>query len=259
MVGVGSFLAIGPFSDAMLIGAVLTVGFGAFGVLTLYRGVTDLGRGYRIMSNDPVDAGSVHLESGVVEVQGTAEPIDGTLDAAYTGTDCLAYEYEEKHKRREHDGDGNDRTEWRTVDSGGAETPFYVTDDTGSVAVDPDGADVSVDSERVESSMRVRKYEGRLDPGETVHVYGEKVDTADGADAPGDERVYIGDGGTAESFTVSDATENRTILRYLLKGTVTVVIGVIVLGAASIPTLSYTGNLSAVRDAVSQYLPLLLA
>ncbi|WP_135821842.1 GIDE domain-containing protein [Halostella litorea] len=255
----GSPLAVGPFSNAMLIGAVLTVGFGAFGLVTLYRGVNDLGRGYRIMSNDPVDAGSVHLESGVVEVQGTAEPIDGTLDAAYTETDCLAYEYEEKHKHEDHDDDGNEREEWRTVDSGGDETPFYVTDDTGSVAVDPDGAEVSVHSDRVDSSIRVRKYEGRLDPGETVHVYGEKVDAADTADAPGDERVYIGDGGTAESFTISDTTENRTIMRYLGKGVATTVIGVVTLGAASVPTLTYTGHLSSVREFASQYLPLLLA
>lgn len=258
MAAVLSPLAIGPFSDEMLAGAVITVAAGAFGLVTLYRGVTSLRRGYRIASHDQVDAGSVHLEDGVVEVQGEAEPVDGTIESAYTGTECLAYTYEKKRKERDHSGDDSN-TRWRTVDSGEGKTPFYVRDGSGRVAVDPADAAVSLDTDRVSSGVRIRKYEGRLEPGETVHVYGEKIEPVSADEAPGGERLYIGDGGEDTSFTVSDTTETRTVLRYVATGVGTVIVSVLILALATVPTLVYTDRLSPIVEFASQYLPLALA
>lgn len=253
----GTFL-LASVNDEVLIGALVTVAAGAFAAYTLYRAAKNLGRANAIWSHDPVDAGSVHLEDGVVEVQGTAEPIDETLSAPYTGTSSLAYTYEKERKERNHDSDGGSRTRWRTVESGSARTPFYVTDDTGSVAVDPEGASISLDSDRVGRSGRTRRSEGRLEPGETVHVYGRKRDgTADGS-APGDDPVYIGDGDGDATFTVSDTTETRTIVRYLASGIGGVIFGLVLLAVAAAPVLAYTGNLEPILSAASSLLPLVL-
>lgn len=99
-------------------------------------------------------------------------------------------------------------------------------DETGSVAVDPEGATISLDEERVATGARERKYEGRLEPSDFVHVYGQKRDAADG-DAPDGESVYIGDGEETDAFTVSDTTEFWTVSRYVAKGVGMVVGGIL--------------------------------
>lgn len=209
---------------------LLVAGLGLVGLWLLYRGLSNLRSGFVIWSNDPIDAAAVRHESGVVEVQGSVKAIDGqTLSSKYTNTDCVAYDYTHKEKQHSHDPDdhGSD-TEWRTVDSGSNSRPFYVTDGSGQVAVDPEGAKISLDSESVASGGGTRKSEGRLEPRDQVHVYGQKREDQEAA--PGEESVYIGDGEETGRFTVSDTTEGRTVLRYVVKGAGMVVVALIFLG-----------------------------
>lgn len=214
------------------VGVLLAVA-AAGGLYLLYRGFTYLSRGWTIWRNDPVDAGSVHLESGIVEVQGEVELIDGqVLSSKYTNRQTVAYDYKLEEKQRKRTTDGADEWEWKTVDSGSVANPFYVADETGRVAVDPDGATVTLDSERVSSHHRERQYEGRLEPGDHVHVYGQKREATDG-EGPGGESVFIGDGDETDGFTVSDTTEFRTFLRYAGKGIGMVVLAALALGVAA--------------------------
>jgi len=203
----------------------------AFGVLFALVGIGATGVGllkwhqaYRIWSNDPIPTASVRHESGVVEVEGTVEPVAGTTTSRYTDTDCLAYSY--KKQRRRHDHDPDDHDDWRTVDSGGDRLPFEITDDSGSVAVDPAGADLSMDQDRVESSYNTRKYESRLDVGEQVHVYGNKQEAVEQDEGPADHRIYIGDE-EETMFRISDTSETWAILRLVGSGLLLLVVGVV--------------------------------
>ncbi len=223
--------SIGPFSqDQLLLGVVVLVVIG-LGLYLIYAGVKNLKRAQDIWSNEPIDAGSLHTEDGIVEVQGNAEPIDEVTSAKYTGTDCLAYTYKKKRKRQRHDEDGTTHTEWDTVDSGSYSIPFYVSDDTGQAAVDPTRATLSLDSTRVSGGHRTRKYEGRLEPGDTVHVFGEKQQATTKGESLADERAFIGDGSGDTTFTVSDTTETRTILRFFAKGVGLLLFALLVFGA----------------------------
>lgn len=223
--------------------ALLLVGLTVAMLYLGYRGVVYLGQGWTIWRNEPIDAGSVHLESGIVEVQGEAEPIDGgVVESRYTGTPSLAYEYELEEKQRDRDPDGNTEWEWKTVDSGTVAQPFYVSDETGQVAVEPDGATVTLDSERVSSSNHTREYEGRLEPGDFVSVYGQKREATDG-EAPGEESVFVGDGSETDAFTVSDTTQFRTFLRFAAKGGGMLVLALAILGLNAFLSMTFLEQL----------------
>lgn len=246
--------AISVFGEEGPVALAIVGAFGLVGLFLCYVGVTNLRRAYSIWTNEPIDAGSLHLESGVVEVQGEVEPIDdvGTLASEYTGTECVAYSYRRKEKRRTHSStdDSGSNTEWKTVESGEQHCPFYVTDGTGAVAVDPVEATLSLDSERVgTSSIRTRKYEGLLKPGDTVHVFGQKLDASDGG-APADERSYVGAGDRAPAFTVSDTTEGWTVLRFTAKGLGLLVFGVLVVAFLSVGVLGPTDPLGSITDLI---------
>lgn len=87
---------------------VVFVAIGAVTVLT--RGGPALLRAVTLARHDPVPVGTLHLESGTVEGEGTAEPMDGhgTTTAPYSGRDCLGFRYETKGCQRQ----ANDETEW---------------------------------------------------------------------------------------------------------------------------------------------------
>lgn len=76
------------------------------------------------------------LSAGFSEITGRAEPFDGTLDAPFTGDDCLVRtwmieEWEET----------DDSSSWRTIAEDVAAVPFVVDDGTGRVRVDPPDTD----------------------------------------------------------------------------------------------------------------------
>lgn len=211
--------------------------------------VGDLRSGWTIWQNDPIDAGDVEYEDGAVEVQGEVEQIeDQLLTTEYTDTPAVAHEYKLQVHEENRTNEGG--PEWETVDSGTEAQPFYVTDETGTVAVDPDGANVSLDMEKVSGGSEIdigsvdastsKRHEGLLAPGDHVHVFGQKR-TAQG-DGPGDERVYIGDGGETETFSVSDTTETRTVVRYLGGGLTRLILGVAALALGGFLVLVLLGQ-----------------
>lgn len=210
----------------------------------------DLQRGLTIWQNDPIDAGDVEYEDGVVEIQGEAEQLeDELLTTEYTDTPAVVHEY--KLQVHEDDRSGDEGPEWQTVDSGTEAQPFYVTDETGSVAVDPDGANVSLDMEKVSGGSEIdigsvdastsKRHEGLLAPGDHVHVFGQKRDAQ--GDGPDSERFYISDGGETDTFSVSDTTETRTTVRYIGGGFSRLILGLAALAVGGFLALVLLGQL----------------
>lgn len=187
----------------------------AYGLVGIRSGGLQLWRAALIARSDPIDAGAVYLADGEVELEGTVEPIE-TTTSRYTNTECVAYDYELKERER-RTARGETVTSYETVESGAVRRPFYLRDETGAVAIDPDGAALSLDTETVSGGHR-KRYESRLEPGETVHVYGQQRAAVEADDRIDGEETVVGDGDAVSQFTITDTTEFRTTLRYVLNG-----------------------------------------
>lgn len=203
--------------------AFATVLILAIASLFLYWALKQFYRAFRIAANRPISADAVATSNGAVELEATAQPLDESDDG-----ERIAYKRERQKKERERDSDGNTEEKWKTVSTSERASPFRLTDDTGSVVVDPDGSNLSLDMELSKSSSRRRTYTGKILPGDTVHVYGQRRAATDAEDLPDDVEVYIGDGDV--EFLISDTTQFRTIIRYLMSGSKYLLFALIPLG-----------------------------
>jgi hypothetical protein len=249
-------------TEQAILGVVL-LALVVFGVYSIYRAFGDLQRGWSIWQSDPIGAGEIEYEDGIVEVQGTVEQLEGELlTTEYTDTPAVAHEYKLQRKNTDQELEGE--PEWETVESGTETQPFYVTDETGSVAGGPDGAAVSLDTEQIsgDSEFNIgpveastsKMYEGLLAPGDQVHVFGQKRNSQGGG--PGGEKFYIADGGEADAFSISDTTEARTVMRYLGKGVLWLVFGLAALGASGVLALVVAGQLELADIGLQVTIPL---
>ncbi|WP_200531728.1 GIDE domain-containing protein [Halorubrum sp. LN27] len=224
---------IGPVTEEML---VLAGGVAAavVGVYLVVWGVNGLRRTIAVWKSDPTPIGEAHLIDGTIEVEGTAEELSRTLRSPYDGARSLAYSYSKKRKERERNEDGEYETEWRTLESGSESVPFLVADDTGSIPVDPAAATLGMDNEYSDRTGDIKKTESRIDPGDGVHVIGQKR-SANEADADlDDHRTYIGDGEEAPTFRVTDGGELETVARMFGRS-----LGSIFLGAGLVAGFGY--------------------
>ncbi len=120
-------------------------------------------------------------DGGRIELRGTAEPIDEDtlVRAPFTGTPCLAYEYDVE----EHDGGGSG-SDWRRIDDGRGYVPFLLSDDDGSVLIEPPGADF-----RLETDARI-DVDGGTEPPERIARFIEATDAVDCQNTTVDLRVF---------------------------------------------------------------------
>jgi hypothetical protein len=188
-------------------------------VVTLFRNVA---------TSNVTPAAEVPDKTGPVEVEGTAEPIDETVQSPHTDTECLLYDYNKTRVRRnDEDGDGVDESQRRQhLDHEHDHVPFRVEDSSGSIAVNPDGADLSVERDDVgghkeSTDQGVRITENRIDIGETVHVRGQR--RSDEA-SPGSD-VYVGEGPDVQ-FRIGTGGRVRAIAEIGLQAVVTVLFGI---------------------------------
>lgn len=190
-------------------------------------GLNRVRRGYTMIAADPVGAGDAHLESGVVEVKGTAKSLGETTAGKYTGEPALAQKWHEEREEEGTDADGNTTTSWRTTDRGSDAVPFLIEDETGSIAVDAPNAALTIDESNThEGPTNERWYEGRIEPGDSAYVFGQLEKANDRADAPGEERAYIGDGEDAPEFLVSDSGGLGIFADYVVLGGMLVAVGI---------------------------------
>jgi hypothetical protein len=186
------------------------------GVLTLFR---------NLLGSDVTPAGEVHEQTGVVEVEGTAQPVDGTVTSPHTETECLLYDYN-KTRITEHDDDFDGMEESRNrdhLDHQHEHVPFRVADESGSVTVNPDGAQLSVDRDdagghKESTDQRIKITEHRIDVGEAVHVWGQSQSDGEG--------VTIGDGPDVQ-FRVGTGDRTEAVAEAGLQAIITLLVGIV--------------------------------
>jgi len=212
--------------DGMTIALVALVFL--FCLYTFVKGFGLFREAYKIKSRDVTPANEVYLADGVVEVEGTAEVLDETVQSPYTNTDCLVYEYK-KERDDGHTGDDTHDSGMTTVDSGSEEVPFLIADGTGDVAVDPTGAEFMLGTDDVEGGTREKKHENRIEPGNPIHVTGQKREAAEQRDDGLDQqRCYVGDGDRVSQYRITDGSETWAVVGLVAKGVfVTLVTGAV--------------------------------
>ncbi|MEM7465368.1 MAG: GIDE domain-containing protein [Pseudomonadota bacterium] len=102
----------------------------------------------RVMQDMPT-AKLRSAHQGYIELQGRAELMDGApIISPLSRQHCVWYRFKIEHK--ESEGFSNSRdSKWRTTSSGTSDEMFYLVDDTGKCAVDPEGAQVTTTHKRV--------------------------------------------------------------------------------------------------------------
>ena len=206
-----------------------SVAAAVLGVYLIVWGLNGFRRAISVWRSDPIPIEEFHLADGTVEVEGTAEKLVETASAPYSNRTCLAYSAKKKRKEREKNQDGEWETNWNTVSSPSGSVPFNVVDDTGSVAVDPAAATLGMDGEYSNRSGDIKYSENRIDPGDEIHVVGQKRSVTEQRPALGDATAYIGDGDEAPTFRITDGSELETVVRMFGRSTASILLGGILL------------------------------
>jgi len=220
------------------------------GLVVLVLGCRELWFAWRVYRGDPLDVYELPNETGPVEVQGVAEPDEGTTEAPISGSPCLLCEWEVQERRTSGTGKGSN-SYWKTLDEGLVGGPFRLADDTASCRVEPAGSDrrlaehtvtvpggtsppaeirefVASNPEIVPqdgtidlgvAELRVgneqRFVERRLDPGEDCYVYGRAHYDQSAGSRGGEVSVRI-DGKGVRRFLIADRRE-RGVARDVAK------------------------------------------
>jgi hypothetical protein len=79
------------------------------------------------------------MEGQHAEIKGVAS-CDQPLTPPYSDIPCVYYSYKLQRRERSRSSSTSTSYTWRTIDSGSAQVPFSLTDSTGTVTVDPEGA-----------------------------------------------------------------------------------------------------------------------
>ena len=138
-------------------------------------------RRYRTVFDTPTSR-IASAPQGYVEVVGRGrQPPGERLVSHISGVPCLWYRYLIERKR-------GDR--WEYVDSGESHDTFGIDDGSGSLLVDPEGAEIRTSRRSVVTQGGYRKTEWSLLEGETIYVLGEHI-TLRSADAPLDTRADL--------------------------------------------------------------------
>jgi hypothetical protein len=217
---------------------LLVVGLGA-----VLKTRAELGPALRIFRNDPLPVQDLVYHDGPAEVEGTARGDEKGVEAIFTGTVCLAYEYEVEEYRS-----SGRSSHWKTLDEGQNSVPFLVEDNTGRVQVDNTDAELHLTPETLELSPgeepppRVAQYirqvddveyqdssvdlgitelnlgnrqrftERRLDVDESVHVYGT-VDRAPAGEWGSNLVDALLTSSETTPLVISDGSERQTAWR----------------------------------------------
>lgn len=136
---------------------------------------------YRTVADTPTSR-IASAPQGYIELvgRGRQPPGDG-LVSPISGLPCLWYRYRVERK----DGD-----RWEHVESGVSHDTFGMDDGSGSVLVDPEGAEILTSRKQVSTSGGYRKTEWTLIEGETLYVVGEHV-TLGGPNAVLDKKADL--------------------------------------------------------------------
>ena len=170
----------------------------------------------RVMEDMPT-AKLRSAHQGYIELQGRAELMDGApIYSPLSRELCVWYRY--KIEKKDTDGfRSSHESKWRTTSQGVSDDLFYLVDDTGKCAVDPEGAVVTTSHKRVwygrnasapayqEQSMLAR-VTGFSQMGKNYRFTEERI-------MPGDPLYALGNftthGGAGVNFDLKEAVGER--------------------------------------------------
>lgn len=126
--------------DATVIGAGITA-LATSATFFSWQTWRSLERARTIEDIPTAKARSAH--QGYVELEGTGQQMDGEpIIAPLSGLPCVWYRYRVE-RRETYEEAGRTRQRWVAIESGQSTDVFWLEDDTGRVAVDPVGAEIT--------------------------------------------------------------------------------------------------------------------
>ena len=141
------------------------ISFTLVGLTSFWAWYANLKR-YRTVADTPTSR-IASAPQGYIELVGHGrQPPGADLVSPISGLPCLWYRYRVERKN-------GDR--WEHVESGTSHDTFGISDGSGLVLVDPDGAEILTSRKQVSSAGGYRKTEWALIEGETLYVIGEHV------------------------------------------------------------------------------------
>jgi len=155
---------VGIFGTLALLGPGIGVALVTLtGVVGGLVGIGYLQTYYAVWRSDPADLRVVSGSDGAIEVAGPVEPHDDTLDAPFTGSECVLYEVKLielgmnqaqkrrfRERRREVDTDvylHSKNYNDSVVATDQRSRPFVVATDTGRALIEPDGGQWEITSQ----------------------------------------------------------------------------------------------------------------
>lgn len=235
---------------------LLLVLFGLVVLESLHRAARELRTAYRVLSTPTGRVSDLLTDpEGPIELRGTARAADEVVSGPFTGEVSLLCETRVEEYRSSRYGGS-----WREIDSGSWSVPFLLEDDSGSVLVDPRGADVRLGSDVVRIGVdggsappeRIRRYvdahglscenrrldlgplsiprgadrrytERRIRPGAELYVLGRARPEATGV---GSVDAVVGDG--SDACLIGEGSARRNVARALRRSGVAVGQGAVV-------------------------------
>ena len=156
------------------------ISFALVGLTSFWAWYANLKR-YRTVADTPTSRMAT-APQGYIEVVGRGQqPPGARLVSPINGLPCLWYRYRIERQR------GN---RWERVESGISHDSFGISDGSGQMLVDPDGAEILTSRKQVSVAGGYRKTEWTLIEGETIYVIGEHV-TLGGPNAVLDKKTDL--------------------------------------------------------------------
>ncbi len=89
-----------------------------------------------------------------------------------------------------------------------------------------------MDGEYSNRSGDIKYSENRIDPGDEVHVIGQKRSVTETRPELGDATEYVGDGDDAPTFRITDGSELETVVRMFGRSAASIALGTLIAGMA---------------------------
>ncbi len=146
------------------------VGLAALTVGSLLMGKASFNSIAKMRALERVPATEVHaVLPGEINLTGSVAKLRSLLKAPKTGTQCVYYRYVVEKKTRDSDGD----TKWETITDESRYADFMLKDGSGEIPVRPgSNVDFNADKSFKTESGNMRYTEYRIDPGDTVFLFG---------------------------------------------------------------------------------------